>query len=912
MHGYCPAMLRTTTGLLVLLLFGLVAQAEEPAPLTVERRVTHPGGIEEVLFENGLVLLASENRAAPVIATRVFVKIGSIYEGDMLGTGVSHYFEHIISGGSTRVRTEAESKDLLQSIGNNSNAYTSRDLTVYFINTEARHFGTAADLLGDYMVNNVIAPEEFARERGVIIQEIRKNQDNPQRRLFHLMSSTMFPDHPAGQPVIGHLPLFKEVTREQVERFYRRYYVANNTVVVTVGDVPVDKQIETIARTFVGFQRGTPNHPQMPSVPRQMSARWAEERTPMVAKTFLAMGHHTVSLDHPDLFALDVAADILGSGRTSRLYQALRAQGIVLNVYAYSHTPVYNAGVFGIGAVLDDEKAPQALTAIVQEINRMKTEPVSPEELRRAIRNKVTSEAFRNETVEDQSSDIGYTYLHAGDPNFTDVYLEGIRSVTVEDVQRVVRQYLTDANRTVALVRPERKEAAGDAEDGAAPQASDQAPADAEDAADKAPAGAVELVRLDNGVRVLFSHDPNVRSVLVQATFRGGVLAENAQNRGVSRLMATLLLRGTEDRDAQTFHGDVENLGARIYSDSGNNSWYAGLKLLPEDLETGLETLAEVVFRPRFAEEDLKRERGLQLMAIKGIDDSWEEEAQHFFRKKYFAGHPYAHEAIGTPETVAALDRKAVAAFHRSTLLPGECVVAIFGNVERDAAITVAKRLFGDFPVRGDAAAVGVPEGPESTPTGVAVKENAKSQVVLMWGYPGLPFGAEDIPALTVLDAVLSGYGYPSGRLHEALRGEADLVYFVHAWNWAGLGTGVFQIMTQTAPENVEKVRSAVLKQVADLRTNPVSAEELDRARESVVISDALGNQSPRSRALRATYDELYGMGFDYHDAFAERIRAVTAEDVLRIAKKVFASEQRFLAATGPKEAVAVLATEED
>jgi zinc protease len=889
---------------LLLLLRAAAAQDDVEVPLTVERRVSHPDGTVQVRFDNGLHLVCRENTTAPVVSVRVFVKVGSIYEGEMLGTGVSHYFEHVISGGATRIRTEAENRDLLRRIGNVSNAYTSRDVTVYFINTAAEHFGTAADLLGSYMAHNIISPDEFERERGVIIQEIRKNRDNPSRLAHQMLSEAMFPDHPAGKPVIGYLPLFKEVTREQVQDFYQRFYVSNNTVVAVVGAVPAEEQIRTVARTFSDLKRGTPNHPQMPPVPRQLSPRWAETKSAKVTQTRMLVGHHTVPLDHPDLYALDVAADILGAGRTSRLYKALRQTGLVHSVYSYSHTPTYNAGTFVVGAVLEDPKRHEVLATIVEEINRLKAELVSDEELERAIKNKVTSEVFRTETMADQAADIGYNFVHTQDPTFTEHYLAGIRKVTPEEVRRVAREYLRDDGRTVALLRPDVKETPAQM----TPHADAREAASEQD--EEIGFEAIERITLDNGVRVLYGHDPHVGSVLIQTTFLGGVRSESPQTAGACQLMSTLLLRGTESRTAEQLHRDVEDMGAQIYATSGNNSWYAGLKLLPEDLDSGMAILGEVVFQPQFDPSAFERERALQMQRLAALDDSWQAEASRHFRSVYFQGHPYARHTLGTVESLKGLTRQSLAAYHRRLLNPEACVVAVFGDVGRDEAVKAVKAHFDGTAQYAPAAERWTRTEREFAPPAptVAAKANEKTQAVLTWGFSGEEYAGEDIPAITVLDAVLSGYGYPSGRLHHALRGEADLVYLIHAWNWSGLDAAAFQILTQTSPENIPEVMDRVRKAVQSVRTETVSEEELRLAKNSIVIGDAIANEPPRSRALQATYDELYGAGHEHHADFAERIHAVTAEDVRRVAQTYL--DDHVLCVTGPQEAVATAKAE--
>jgi zinc protease len=303
----------------------------EPS-LEITRKVVHPGGSVEYKYENGLTLLCREKKSGSAVSVNVFVKIGSIYEGEMLGSGISHYFEHVISGGTTSTYTEEESRNILRSIGNNSNAYTTTDHTGYFINTEAAHFKTAAILLGDYMSNCLISEKEFKREKGVITQEIRKNYDNPNRVSYTLLREVMFDGHPAGQPVIGHIELFKKVQRDSLIKLYKRYYVANNMVVAVCGAINPEEAAKVISKTFTDCKRGMPNHPVMPRLPVQTGTRWAEKESAKINKTYLLMGHHTVSLGEEDMYPLDVMAEILGSGRTSRLYVALRDKGIVENI----------------------------------------------------------------------------------------------------------------------------------------------------------------------------------------------------------------------------------------------------------------------------------------------------------------------------------------------------------------------------------------------------------------------------------------------------------------------------------------------------------------------------------------------------------------------------------------------------
>src|SRR5215813_13375348 len=209
----------------------------------------------QTTLDNGLTVLIEENHANPVVAVEVFVRTGSIYEQEYLGSGLSHFFEHIIHGGATSTRSEAESRRLLEAIGNNSNAYTTVDHTAYYINTTTEHWHTALELLADWMFHSSITPEEFEREKGVVQRELEQDLDNPEQMLAETAMETRFQVHPARYPVIGYKELVEKVTRDDLVRYYQRMYTPNNMVVVVVGDVQTPEVLAHMHETFEQGER---------------------------------------------------------------------------------------------------------------------------------------------------------------------------------------------------------------------------------------------------------------------------------------------------------------------------------------------------------------------------------------------------------------------------------------------------------------------------------------------------------------------------------------------------------------------------------------------------------------------------------------------------------------------------------
>jgi len=209
-----------------------------------------------ISLDNGMKVVLSEKHDSPAVAVYAYIKTGGIYEGKYLGCGVSHYLEHLVSGGTTKNRTEQESNLLLKKIGDRVNAYTTLDHTCYHIKTTREHWKTAADLISDWINNCAFATNEVLREKGVIVQEIKMGEEEPGRTLWKLFTETFFLKNEARVPVIGYEEDFKGVKRDEIIDYYSRRYVANNMVIVIVGDVYRNELDDVLKSTFAKINRG--------------------------------------------------------------------------------------------------------------------------------------------------------------------------------------------------------------------------------------------------------------------------------------------------------------------------------------------------------------------------------------------------------------------------------------------------------------------------------------------------------------------------------------------------------------------------------------------------------------------------------------------------------------------------------
>ena len=845
-----------------------------------------PASAQQVLKQtlpNGLTVLATEDHAAPVVAVRVYVRTGSIYEGKYLGAGLSHLFEHTLFEG-TKTRDKVAINDELQAIGGQSNAYTSYDVTAYHVTTAKPYFERAAAILAD-MVQNATFPEaEVKVQQGVIHNEMNLGEDNPERAVSELFDQTAFRVHPARYPVIGYSNQFDALTRDDVLNYYKTHYTPDNTVVSVAGDVDAKTIFATVKKEFGDWPRGAAQTPVLPTEPPQNAPRTATQQM-AVNLTYLQMGWHTIPLQNPDLYALDTLAQILGGGDSSRLQLELsQRRNLVNSIDSYSATPNYDAGIFAVSATLPPENLAKVEAAIKAQVALIKKNGVTDAELARAKRQIKTAFAFGKEDVESLAESAAYDELGTGDPNYSKRYVSSIARVTAPQVQAMALKYLKDDGLTTAVIEPK----------------SADKPTETVAKQNENAIGAPTLTTLPNGVKLIVRPNALNPTVSIVVAGLGGLRLEPADKAGIASLTAQLLTRGTKQRDAEQIAGLVDDLGGSLESSSGQNSWVMQSQWLREDWTRGLNLIAESITEPTFPVAELAKVKEQTLAQIGAQEDDPMDAAALEMRKLYFGAHPYSRPTTGLANTVKSINRDDVAAYWKRELQPENMVVAVYGDVKPAEVEKLTTYLLGSFKATG----APLPAPPKPVELAqmktVNIEKTGVTQTAMWYGFPAISVENSDRYAIDVLDAAMSGANLPGGRLHQRLR-DAELVYVVHAYDAPGLDPGNFVIYAASTKENAPKARAIIDEEVQKVRDAEISPAELERAKTMMISAHAIGMQSNSDQALSAATDELYGLGYRSDDDYAAKINAVTLADVQRVARKYLVPEHSALAIVGPK-----------
>ena len=820
----------------------------------------------QATLDNGLTVLIEENHANPVVSVQVFVRTGSIYEQEYLGSGISHFFEHIIHGGTTSTRSEAESLRLLEAIGNNSNAYTTVDHTAYYINTTTEHWRTALDLLSDWMLHSNITSEEFEREKGVVQRELEQDLDNPEQMLAQIAMEARFQVHPARYPVIGYKELVQKVTRDDLVRYYQRMYTPNNMLLVVVGDVQTPEVLAHIRETFGPGERRPLPAISLPEEPPQLAKRTIVKEM-SVSQATMSLSFRTVALTHPHLYPLDVLAYILTNGNSARLIRRIQdEQQLVYMIQAASYTPAYAVGTLIVSAALAPEQVPAAEAAILQELYRLREALVSPEELAKAKKQKLADYVLERQTVEQQAHALGLDMLSTYDPNFSATYVQYIQQVTAEDIRAVARLYFREETLVQAVVRPK-----SDTLSVLAPMP----------VAQREPV--IKKV-LANGMTLLLKRNPTLPTVAMQAYFKGGVRVETPDTNGLSRLTASLLLKGTTSHSAEEIATIFDARGATVTAESGNNSFFVNATCLREDFNELFQVYADIILHPSFPDDELTKMRRLLLATLERQNDDWRTEIERLWRQLFFTVSPYRLSPEGTAETLQRLQRQDVVAFYQHYVVPENMVLAIVGDIDPAQTVATVEQAFNAFLARS-VTFPEVPAEPPSTQVRRQIKQTQKQVAAVYIGFPGTTvLNLADRYPLHILDGIVSGLDLPGGWLHNELRGQ-QLVYVVHAFSWLGLEPGYFGIYAATQPDKVRAVVDIILQNMEKAKAGQISDEELDNTKQMALVTARLHRQANDQMASDIALNELYGLGYDFSEQEAEQLAEVTKADVQRVAQ---------------------------
>lgn len=841
---------------------------------------------------NGLVVIAQDIPTAPVVSVQCWVKTGSIYEQQHNGAGLSHFLEHLVSGGTTGNLTEDESSTVLGQIGAQTNAATSLDTVRYYINTSSDHTREAIFLISDWMQNSLITQAEFDRERDVIQREFDMGRGDPGRIFWKLTQQARYQAHPARHPTIGYLDEFLSITRDEVYAFYKQMYVPNNMVFVVAGDIDLDEVATMVAVSWKDAEPGELPELSFPvePAPRAGTAITGEAD---IQRARMRLAWPGVRLTGEHDYALDLLARTLGGGELSRLVKRVRDdKQLVTSIDAFNYSAHWGEGFVGIDAVAEADQLDAAKQAILGEVRRVREQGVSADELARAKSQTIAAVVMSAQTAEAAASRLASDFIATGDPDYLRHYAKAIESVTAADLKAAANAILTEdkaltikllpSDEPIAMTRPDEPTAEFETQpfdlDNARLVEKLQALASPQAKTAATDIGPMTMYTLPNGLRLITQRNTRLPVVAMQWYHLGGQLAESPDNAGIAKATATMLIKGAGDRSADDIARLLEETGASMSTGSGSNTFYVNAEALSKDWLTIMRLMGDVIQRPTFDNDEWGKLKPRLLAAIASADDRWSSELFNRFHEVWYGEHPWSQLPLGKAEIVEQLTDADLLRYHADRLSADQSVLAVVGDIDPEAVIAEAKRVFAALPEEAKVA-FDAPKPPSASGSHLS-RETNKPMAAVVIGYgPVVPRQHADYPTMSVATRIVSNF--PSGWLSQALRGEGPgLVYASWGFYRTGVVPGYWAMAFNTQPAKANLAIERSLAITERLRSELVDEQTLDRAITAALVREAMGGQSNSQRATAATLDELYGLGYDHQAAFLDQLRSVTAEQI--------------------------------
>lgn len=428
-----------------------------PAPRQINIATWQPEiAIVPFRLDNGLTVMVLPDHHVPVVSFQLHYLVGSRYELPGI-TGISHLFEHLMFRGTEEVGPEEFSR-ILQAKGGEINAFTTKDHTSYFENMPAEHLELAVRLEADRLKNLKLDEENFQTERQVVISERKlRSVDSPFGLVEEQLWATAYTQHPYNWPVIGWDQDLHRMTLDDCRAYYRTHYHPGNMIAVVAGDAVPETARDLLMRYFGDIENPSPPPALQVMEPPQRGERRVIFKKVSQVEAFFA-GFHVVGLDHPDIYPLTLLSVILSVGKSSRFYQEFVRSGRAAELEADLTPPPWSSqdpDLLVVRAVAAPGNSLADLEADVwAHLDRLKAEGVKPDELSRA------QKLMKSQAVQALAKNfyrgllVGLFHMKTGDAAKANLMLNNYEAVTMDDIVRVARTYLTEDNRTVVTLKP--------------------------------------------------------------------------------------------------------------------------------------------------------------------------------------------------------------------------------------------------------------------------------------------------------------------------------------------------------------------------------------------------------------------------------------------------------------------------
>ena len=861
------------------------------------------------VLPNGLTLLVERDDSAPVIAAVAHVKAGYFDEPDDW-VGISHVLEHMYFKGTPRWPAGHLARET-QRLGGYLNAGTIYDKTVYYTVLPAAEGGggqtlaRAVALQADALMNAALDADELARELEVIIQEANRKLDTPSAVAGETLYELLFAQHRIRRWRIGTEEGLRALTADDLRSYHRTRYTPERTIVALVGALDVERALDVASEAYADWTTDAPHEDPAPEETNPPPPAIRILRGDVV-RPRAVFGWRSVHELHPSATALDFAAAILGSGRGSWLTREVRTPGFASSARAFHHT-TSEVGVFEVSLEGDASTIDEAVHRGIALVAELAAAGPSAEDMNRARALATVRWSRRVESMDGRAS-LWASAEALGAYTLADEFYRRMLDVTSDEVRQAAQEFLSAGEPAAVMYGgpefetsfeqrdwPPREGGEGGVREPIAmsgitlpPISGTAPPPPPPPPPQRAQHTATSVGNVDHvvlgGADLLVRSKPGSGLVFIGTYVLGLRAGETSETAGLSALLARTAVRGAGGLDAEQLALAAERLGGSIGTSASADAVGWGMTVRPEAAREAARLLFSVATEPGLASEGLAVERSLQASdAARRRDDMFGYPIQQVLALA-LPDSTYGLPALGTPATVPTLSDERVREW-ADVLRAGRMTVVAVGDLPNEELID-AVSIFDAWRSAQSTSAV-IPVG--TWHAGRDQEPRDKAQSAIAMAFPSASYQSPDRFPLIVAGSLLSGL---AGSLFRELRDARSLAYTVAALPWLRRRTGAMLTYIATSPSREAEAREAMLDKLADTGVDDIADEEIERARNYAAGALQLRLQSTEALAGEILDAWIHG-DLESLPGLADRLRAVTADDVRRVAAQVFRADGR-------------------
>ncbi|WP_246606834.1 M16 family metallopeptidase [Novilysobacter antarcticus] len=866
---------------------------------------------EQFTLPNGLRVIVHTDRKAPIVAVNVWYHVGSKDEPKGR-TGFAHLFEHLMFNGSENHR--GEYFDPFEMVGaTDMNGTTNTDRTNYFQNVPTTALDTALWMESDRMGHLLGAIDQATldEQRGVVQNEKRQGENQPYGQVWTKLNQSLYPvDHPYHHSVIGSMADLDAASLEDVKNWFRAWYGPNNAVLVLAGDIDVATAKEKVARYFGDIPAG----PDMAQPPVDVAQRPAstrevlEDRVPQ-ARIYRAWNVPPTATVEAD--QLGVLAQVLGGSSTSRLAKRLvHADKLVDNVTAGLSESQLGSN-FLVFATVKEGVDPKKVEAIIdEELQRLLAEGPDAAELAQAktvVRAGFIRGVERIGGFGGKADALASCTIYTGDPGCFRESMATVAAVQPATLQALGRKWLGKGDHTLVVMPGERTPLAEDPAVEPAPltlPAVDSRYSVSQSSVDRSTGVPLpdkfpelkfpELQRatLNNGARVILAERHDIPVVQFSLMFDGGFKVDPADKLGSSSFTMGMLDEGAGEYDALGFAARAEALGANLGAGAALDGATASLSALKENLDPSLALFSQMLRKPRFDQNEIDRVRASWIAGIKQEKARPNSAALRVLPPLlYGEGHPYAmpFSGSGTEDTIAALTRDDLLAYHQAWVRPEAATLVVVGDTTLKEIVPMLNRHLGDWKGKGDVPApVDVPEvALPAAPRVFLIDQPGAVQANIYVGELVPSTKSDDATEFGFANTVLGGQF--SSRLNMNLREDKHWAYGAYSFASNAIGQRPWLAYSPVQIDKTAESVAEMKREINDFASGkaPATAEEVAKVKANEIRS--LPGAYETGSAVMATITGIvrYDRPDDYVFRNKAEIDAMTPDVVAKAASTI-------------------------